>query len=387
MTCAKMVPIARTCPACGASNRIYAITPEARPSWKINCSQCGNLLFGFRGPTPADATAPAEEPRRAAAPQQIATSPSGRRAVRAGAVAARRPRRMRITRPHGIAPNPGHALTGGVVALMLLATIFRSGEIGDATGKAITAAGGPAPAAGPVAARSMRAPIAPSFAFSAPLAGPPAIPGAAEDRADPDPRAGIAAVELAEAPDHGGGADPRAGMPAAAQALNLGSGAAVEAALDLTRSDRREMQRRLKLAEFDPELVDGIFGPATRAAIGAWQETAGLPATGYLDGAAMERLVAETEPAYRAWAAAERARAERSRLAALATPVPPRRPFEEDGCRRLASGEIAYGQNLRCDLHGLGDELRGLRDGVLTAFETAEPSHSQARPGTKRHDA
>ena len=39
--------IQRTCPECGASNRI--VTPEIRPSWTINCSSCGTVLVQRRG--------------------------------------------------------------------------------------------------------------------------------------------------------------------------------------------------------------------------------------------------------------------------------------------------------------------------------------------------
>jgi hypothetical protein len=41
-----MVCIERTCPGCGASNRI--VTPEIRPTWKINCSRCGAVVVERR---------------------------------------------------------------------------------------------------------------------------------------------------------------------------------------------------------------------------------------------------------------------------------------------------------------------------------------------------
>lgn len=47
--------------------------------------------------------------------------------------------------------------------------------------------------------------------------------------------------------------------------------AATEAALDLTRAQRREVQIRLALLGFDPRGIDGLFGPDTRAAIAQWQ--------------------------------------------------------------------------------------------------------------------
>lgn len=55
-----------------------------------------------------------------------------------------------------------------------------------------------------------------------------------------------------------------------------------EAALALNREARRDVQRDLSLLEFDPRGVDGVFGPGSRAAIGAHQRSLGLPETGFL---------------------------------------------------------------------------------------------------------
>ena len=58
---------------------------------------------------------------------------------------------------------------------------------------------------------------------------------------------------------------------------------AVETALGLDRTDRRRIQQGLLEAGFSPGPADGVFGPATRAAIRTWQTSQGVPATGYLD--------------------------------------------------------------------------------------------------------
>jgi hypothetical protein len=42
MAQAIMASIERTCPTCGASNKI--LTTEIRPYWKINCSRCGGAI-------------------------------------------------------------------------------------------------------------------------------------------------------------------------------------------------------------------------------------------------------------------------------------------------------------------------------------------------------
>ena len=57
----------------------------------------------------------------------------------------------------------------------------------------------------------------------------------------------------------------------------------IEAALGLTRDERRAIQRDLTLLGFDPRGIDGIFGPATRGAITTWQTRNGHPQHGYLD--------------------------------------------------------------------------------------------------------
>ena len=48
----------------------------------------------------------------------------------------------------------------------------------------------------------------------------------------------------------------------------------------LTKADRRELQERLTAAGFDTEGADGVIGPRTRAAIGAYQRSRGLAVTG-----------------------------------------------------------------------------------------------------------
>lgn len=56
-----------------------------------------------------------------------------------------------------------------------------------------------------------------------------------------------------------------------------------EDALGLSRDDRRQLQHYLTILSFDTGGADGVFGPATRRAIGNWQVDRGLVRTGYLD--------------------------------------------------------------------------------------------------------
>ena len=57
---------------------------------------------------------------------------------------------------------------------------------------------------------------------------------------------------------------------------------AVEEALSLDRPTRRLIQEGLRNEGFDPGAPDGLFGRRTRSAIRQWQETRGVPPTGYL---------------------------------------------------------------------------------------------------------
>jgi hypothetical protein len=152
-------------------------------------------------------------------------------------------------------------------------------------------------------------------------------------------------------------------------AVGAAADARAEAALDLSRRERRELQRRLALAEHDPRFVDGIFGPATRAAIAGWQTAAGLPPTGYLDAGAVALLERQTDDRYRAWKAEQDAdrRRQRTQVAAATSPVPPVTPASAGKCHRGWKREIAYGQNVLCD-------LRGLRENVGQLFRVSQRS-------------
>lgn len=63
-----------------------------------------------------------------------------------------------------------------------------------------------------------------------------------------------------------------------------------EQALNLSRDQRRNIQRALTLIDFNTRGIDGIFGRGTRAAIGAFQEAQGFEPTGYLNREQIRRL-------------------------------------------------------------------------------------------------
>ena len=58
--------------------------------------------------------------------------------------------------------------------------------------------------------------------------------------------------------------------------------AAIEAALALNRSQRRDIQENLSMLGHDPRGIDGAFGPGSRTAIRLWQRANNMTESGYL---------------------------------------------------------------------------------------------------------
>ena len=101
--------------------------------------------------------------------------------------------------------------------------------------------------------------------------------------------------------------------------------------LSLGRDARRAIQRDLTVLGFDTNGVDGLFGAGTRRAVTNWQASVGLPQTGYLDAAQIDRL---------------------EDAAARAAPAPaPQASAPADG-----SGDAAYWQQT-----GQGETVAGAR--------------------------
>ena len=87
---------------------------------------------------------------------------------------------------------------------------------------------------------------------------------------------------------------------------------ATETALALTARERRLIQTGLASAGFNPGPADGVFGPATRAAIRAWQKQKDRTATGWLTPAGAKILASAGEKKKRA--VARRAEVERQKI-------------------------------------------------------------------------
>ena len=60
--------------------------------------------------------------------------------------------------------------------------------------------------------------------------------------------------------------------------------------LNLTRDERRDVQRNLTILGHDPRGVDGLFGPASRNAIGSWQRANFYDVSGFLDAGQIQKL-------------------------------------------------------------------------------------------------
>lgn len=98
-----------------------------------------------------------------------------------------------------------------------------------------------------------------------------------------------------------------------------------ERALALSTSDRREIQRRLTLLGYDTRGVDGIFGPGTRRAVGAWQRSRGYATSGYLNRPQYDQLLAQTNAAYDRWVSAQAARRQMRPVEPAPSQVPAQR--------------------------------------------------------------
>lgn len=73
-------------------------------------------------------------------------------------------------------------------------------------------------------------------------------------------------------------------------APRVATAADIEAALGLSRNQRRAIQADLAILGYNLGSIDGVFGNATRRAVRNWQERERLDATGYLTRAQVRRL-------------------------------------------------------------------------------------------------
>lgn len=113
----------------------------------------------------------------------------------------------------------------------------------------------------------------------------------------------------------------------------------IEKELALTRTERREIQRRLVLLDYHTRGIDGVFGKGTRAAIGQWQQDNEQPVSGYLDLNQLIFLREMSQEKYDKWAAR------------------PKRYTDSKGCLREPNGTIIQGRSFRCDISAAGQSM------------------------------
>ena len=147
-----------------------------------------------------------------------------------------------------------------------------------------------------------------------------------------------------------------------------------ELALGLNRDSRRDIQRDLALLGYDPRGIDGVFGPATRRAIIAWQTDEGFDAHGYLD--RDQRALMQEAALRRAAELEEEARRRRQIEEAR-----DRAFWQETGARRTEAG---FRQYLREFPDGLFADIA--RD-ELEDIEAARRSEMDARERAAWDDA
>lgn len=73
-----------------------------------------------------------------------------------------------------------------------------------------------------------------------------------------------------------------------------------ERALNLTRDEKRDIQRALTVLGHDTRGVDGLFGPASRRAISRWQARSQRPTNGFLDQTQVRMILNQGETKRRA---------------------------------------------------------------------------------------
>lgn len=138
-----------------------------------------------------------------------------------------------------------------------------------------------------------------------------------------------------------------------------------EAALGLSRDDRRAIQRSLSLLGFDPKGIDGMFGAGSRTAIAGWQKKNGYEATSYLT---REEIVKLTEQADARSAALEAEAAERQK----AVEAEDRAYWQETGAAGDEAGLRAYVKRYPDGLYA------DLAEERLKAFEATRMDQAEA---------
>lgn len=362
MTGSSRISLLTACPSCKA----HALTViEAKGAFAGGeCPTCGTRAGStpVRAETLPEIAVPAARCRAAAQLPIVPTPPP--EAARDGEPNARRRTGL------GRRVVTGAAYSSFVVAAVaLLATVLYRG-LPTLESEPPTALSAPVFADAP--AEVPHPAIAPNTSGATALPVPPAASAIGD--------AGIASLIDLKRRLPGTFPDPREGMMASEMAAYRAAESATtaERALGLSAQRRREVQRRLLLAGHDPNGVDGVFGPATRAAVANWQREAGIPSTGYLGRETLALLEQQTQQAF--LRTQSRAGNPAARRAAPEDPAQPaERAAGSDRCQRNDGGAIAYGSTFKCDVAGLRESLGTLRRNLNTLLRGGEPAASPGR--------
>ncbi len=132
---------------------------------------------------------------------------------------------------------------------------------------------------------------------------------------------------------------PAEATPAAERIKGKPATLAIENELELTRTDRREIQRRLVLLDYNTRGVDGVFGNGSRTAIREWQYDNDQPNSGFIDLNQLVLLREMSQEKYEVWNAR------------------PKRYTGRNGCLREPNGTIIQGRSFKCDLSAASQSM------------------------------
>jgi peptidoglycan hydrolase-like protein with peptidoglycan-binding domain len=181
-------------------------------------------------------------------------------------------------------------------------------------------------------------------------------------------------ASLTAAPDASAGRAPQTPKtaPSAADLKGEVGTIATEKSLNLTLTDRKEVQQRLAALDLAADPATGVFGDKTRAAIAEWQKRHEVTPTSWLGPIQLAALKAESEDAYRRYLAAhpaaparaaaptrratqpadEQAQRRRQPASQQAQPQQPAQP-QQDGAASAATGAFLGGVATGIMIHGL----------------------------------
>jgi hypothetical protein len=146
-------------------------------------------------------------------------------------------------------------------------------------------------------------------------------------------------VEITEPEETASVEEPTEVVPTVEPTRGRPATLAIENELGLTRTERREIQRRLVLLDYNTRGVDGVFGNGSRTAIREWQRDNDQPSSGFIDLNQLVLLREMSQEEYEVWDAR------------------PKRYTDRNGCLREPNGKIIQGRSFKCDLSAASQSM------------------------------